>query len=79
MRHRLIQKMRFVVGHDTTLSDEELHAQALELDLGRDDTMVRRLVTEKLRLLIKFGAPASEPDDAELREFLDAHARPAVE
>lgn len=71
VRYRLIQKMKFVVGHDTELTDDALHARALELDLAKDDAVIRRLLTAKIKLLIKFGTPIPDPDDTELKEFLD--------
>ncbi len=73
VRYRLTEKMRFVVGHETELSDAELYRQALELDLGRDDAVLRRMLVHKLKLILKLAAAVEKPDDAELGLWVEGN------
>ncbi len=50
-----------------------LYRQALELGLDRDDIIVKRILTQKMRLLIRLQATDDSPDDATLREFFESN------
>jgi hypothetical protein len=53
--------------------DEALHRRALELGLDQDDVVIRRILVQKMRLLLSLPKPGEEPSDAELRAWYDAH------
>ncbi len=80
IRQRLIGKMRAVVD-DPALDDDELHRMALDLGFD-DDVVVRRLLRQKMRLLLQRhsgDAPASEEDLAEaLERHRERFLRPAA-
>ena len=69
---RLISKMRFL-SDDPELDDAELYRQALELGLEREDIVVRRILTQKMRMAIRIGTRNDEPSDAELADYLELH------
>ena len=72
VQHRLIQKMEFLTDHE--VSDKgELLRQAVELDLARDDVVIKRMLTEKMRLVLKSSADVGDPTDAELQTYLEQH------
>lgn len=59
---------------DDHIREEVLHREALALGLDRDDTIVRRRMAQKMEFLTQDIAAASEPDDAQLRKYLEDHA-----
>lgn len=56
------------------LEEEALYRRALELGLDRSDTVVRRRLIQRMRFLVEDTTPVVEPDDAELRAWVAAHA-----
>jgi hypothetical protein len=69
VRHRLLQKIRFLEDEPGSRDDEALVRRARELGLDRDDTVIRRLLVQKMRLL-HGTPPESEVRDPErLRAF----------
>ena len=68
---RLTEKMRFVEDAevpDETPVDMDLYRKALDLGFDRDDPVVRRIVLQKMRLMLAHRADSDVPDEAELRE-----------
>ena len=62
VRYRLVQKMRFL-HEDDPRTDDELYQVARELDLGRGDAVIRRLLVEKLRLILMADADEAPRED----------------
>ena len=63
--------MRFVEDAevpDETPVDMDLYRKALDLGFDRDDPVVRRIVLQKMRLLLAHRADSEVPGEAELRE-----------
>jgi hypothetical protein len=71
VRHRLIEKMRFLSDDEET-DDETMYRQAIELGLERDDAVIRRLVVRKMRFVVS-NAGETTPDDDTLRAYLSRH------
>jgi parvulin-like peptidyl-prolyl isomerase len=69
---RLVQKMR-AVSDDRTLDEEHLYQAALTLGFD-DDLVVRRLLQEKMRLILASQARVPPPSETELQAYLEAHA-----
>lgn len=72
VRNWLVEQMRSLdpeAGDD----DAALYEQALALGLDRTDMVVRRILTQKMRLLAAREGER-DPTDAELREFYERHA-----
>jgi parvulin-like peptidyl-prolyl isomerase len=69
VRRRLVQKMRAL--SDRLESDEELYQQALALGLD-DDIVIRRLLVEKMRVLLRGLAPASV-EEQDLVAYRERH------
>jgi len=55
------------------IRDEAAYREALALGLDRDDMIVRRRLRQKLEFLSDELATRTEPSDAELQSFLQAH------
>lgn len=55
------------------IREEILYREALSLGLDRDDTIVRRRLAQKMEFLASDAAELPEPDDRELRAFLERH------
>jgi len=55
------------------IREEAAYREALALGLDRDDTIVRRRLRQKLEFLSDQLATRTEPGDAELQSFLQAH------
>lgn len=71
IRLRLIQKMR-AVSADPAKTDEALYREAVQLGLD-DDLVIRRLLREKMRILLRRD-PADPPiDEKGVREYLERH------
>ena len=80
VRARLVQKMR-AVSSDPSLDDEALRASAVALGLD-DDLVIRRILREKVRVLLQRGPRDEPPTDSELLAYLEQHRdrflRPAL-
>jgi hypothetical protein len=78
VRFRLAEKMRFLAGEQATADErtrERLYRQALELELDRDDLVLRRLLVQKMRLLLRADLPMQNPSDERLLVWMHGHAR----
>lgn len=54
---------------------EEIYSrEAKSMGLDQDDTIIRRRLMTKLQFLSEDTTPIAEPTDAQLQEYLDAHA-----
>jgi hypothetical protein len=73
VRRRLAQNLRFARPDDPR-GDDALVEEAIALGVHESDLVVRRRLAQKMRLLFAARARASEPSDAELQAYLDAHA-----
>jgi len=73
VRRRLVQNLRFADPADPR-SDDELVDEALRLGMHETDLVVQRRLASKMRLLLAEPARAREPSEAELAEYLAAHA-----
>ena len=58
---------------ESWLEEEVLYQRARELGLDENDTVVRRRLVQRMRFLIEDTTPIPEPDDMQLRAWLDAH------
>lgn len=61
-----------------SLAEQEVRAEVeyregVALGLDRDDEIIRRRIAQKLRFMIEDVAEQTNPTDAELQQFLDAH------
>ena len=79
VRHRLVEKMRFLVDGGSPTTDEELYLKAIALGLERDDAIVRGILVRQMHLLLKRSGNEPTPDDAELGAYLDRHRNDYVE
>jgi len=71
VQRRLIEKMRAVSEHPGRSPDELVReARALGLD---DDVVIRRLLIEKMRILLAQAPSALALTDADLWDYLDRH------
>jgi len=70
---RLVQNLRFA-GATESRGDEELFDEALALRMHESDPVVRRRLVSRMRLALEADAPASEPDEAVLRDYYERHA-----
>lgn len=59
---------------DDFISEEVGYREAVAMGLDADDTIVRRRMRQKLEFLIEDDAASSDPSQAELQAWLDAHA-----
>jgi hypothetical protein len=71
VRRRLIDKMR-MLSQRPAERPEELVRQAKALGLD-DDSVIRRLLVEKMRILLAHDPPLLKPTAAELQEYLERH------
>ncbi len=53
--------------------DEVCVREAIALGLGRDDSVIRRRLRQKLEFVAQEAAVQAEPTEAELRTYLDGH------
>jgi len=65
---RLIQKMLFLEGGQAIEDPAALLARAVELELHRDDVVVRRILVQKMRLIGMTLEPGEEPTAPEIAE-----------
>jgi peptidyl-prolyl cis-trans isomerase C len=56
------------------IEEEMLFGRGLELQLDRDDEIVRRRIVQKMQFLIQDISAPAEPDDAQLGAYYAAHA-----
>ncbi len=62
------------LASDPAPDPEELYREALALGLDREDLVVRRILVEKMRLVLKHPAGGEEaPGEAELAAYLERH------
>jgi hypothetical protein len=71
VRLRLVQKMR-ALSTDPSRSEEALYREALALGLD-DDLAIRRLLREKMRLLLRRDGGDAPIEDREVREYVERH------
>jgi hypothetical protein len=62
---------RLIEAH---VRDEVLYREGVALGLDRDDPVIKRRVRQKLELIAEEAVAADAPTDAQLAEFLVAHA-----
>jgi hypothetical protein len=58
---------------ESYIEEEILYREALALGLDKDDTIVRRRLAQKMQFLIEDTAAPSEPTEADLEAYFDAH------
>jgi hypothetical protein len=58
---------------DEAIREEIYYREAMALGLDRDDTIVRRRLTQKLQFVSENVTPIPEPTDAELEAYLRNH------
>ncbi len=59
---------------DTLVREQLLAREARALGLDRDDTIIRRRLAQKLLFLVEDTVRIGDPDERELRRFLEANA-----
>ena len=59
---------------EEAVREEVYSREARSMGLDQDDTIIRRRLMTKLQFLSEDTTPVSEPTDAQLQEYLDAHA-----
>ena len=76
---RLVEKMEFLGGGSAAGVGESPAERAARLEaaralgLERDDVVIRRMLVEKMRLVVKQAASAEEPTEAALRDYWERH------
>ena len=71
VRRRLVEKMRVLSTHPGSSPDELVReARALGLD---NDVVIRRLLIEKIRILLARDPTAQQPTEEELQDYLQRH------
>lgn len=72
VKWRMIEKMTFLSDdHDT--DRQELLAAAVDLDLTREDPVVRRILVERMRLVLQHRGDEESPTQAALEAYRLAH------
>jgi len=71
IRWRVVQKMKYL-GEDHGESDEVLYQKGMALGLYKSDPVVRRILVEKVRLVVARAAP--HPSEDELRAWYAEHS-----
>jgi imidazoleglycerol phosphate dehydratase HisB len=59
---------------DGFIRQEILYREALAMGLDKDDAMVKRRMSQKLKFMFEDIAPPPEPDDAQLQTYLKKHS-----
>ena len=59
---------------DGWIREEVLYREGLQMGLDRDDPVIRRRVRQKVDVLAEESQPSQAPTDAELSQWLGAHA-----
>jgi hypothetical protein len=73
-RHQIVLSPAFVTSQpdvDRFVEEEVLYREAISLGLDRGDVIVRRRLVQKMEMILRKNP--SEPTDAQLANFLDAH------
>jgi hypothetical protein len=71
IRARVVRKMR-VVSADPGQSEEMLYRQAVQLGLA-DDLVIRRILREKMRILLRQDPAGATIEAADVREYVERH------
>jgi hypothetical protein len=77
MRPPTPQELRGLV--DDHVKEEVFYREAIAMGLDRDDTVIRRRLRQKMEFVSEDAAATAEPTDAQLQQFLTAHAEKFVE
>ena len=77
MRPPTPQELRGLV--DDYVKEEVFYREAIAMGLDRDDTVIRRRLRQKMEFVSEDAATTAEPTDAQLQQFLAAHAEKFVE
>jgi hypothetical protein len=72
MRPPSAQELRGLV--DDYVKEEVFYREAVAIGLDRDDTVIRRRLRQKMEFVSEDVAESRKPTEAELQQFLDAHA-----
>jgi len=59
---------------EEAIQEEVYSREAKSMGLDHDDTIIRRRLMTKLQFLSEDTTPVAEPTDAQLQQYLDAHA-----
>ncbi len=70
IRWRVVQKMKYL-GENHGESDDALYQRGMALGLYKSDPVVRRVLVEKVRLVVARAAP--DPDEDELHAWYEQH------
>lgn len=71
VRRRLVEKAR-LVSHRPTYSEEDLYQNALAMGLD-DDVIIRRLLVEKMRLLLQYDPDEGPIPESAMQDYLVRH------
>jgi|RhiMetdeSRZDD1v2_1073273.scaffolds.fasta_scaffold07240_7 hypothetical protein len=71
IRMRLVQKMR-AVSADPVKTEEALYREAIQLGLD-DDLVIRRLLREKMRMLLRRDPVDTPIGEKDVREYVERH------
>jgi hypothetical protein len=72
MRPPTAQELRGLV--DDYVKEEVFYRESIAIGLDRDDTVIRRRLRQKMEFVSEDVAESRTPTEAELQQFLDAHA-----
>ncbi len=72
MRPPSAQELRGLV--DDYVKEEVFYRESIAIGLDRDDTVIRRRLRQKMEFVSEDVAESRQPTEAELQQFLDAHA-----
>ena len=73
VRTRLVKLARFL-GEASEGDDDSVEREARRLDLAAHDVVIRRHLTQVMRLALSRVGPAEMPRESDLRAYLDDHA-----
>ncbi len=73
VHQRLIQNMRFL-DPETSESDADLYARAVELGMERSDTVVRRRLIDRIQAVVRARVRSEPIDEAVLRAYYTEQA-----
>jgi PPIC-type PPIASE domain len=71
IRARLVQKMRAVSAHPAQ-DEEALYQEAVRLGLD-DDVVIKRMLRQKMRLLLHATPPQAPPQEQDMLEYVRRH------
>ena len=72
VKWRMVEKMTFL-SDDIDTDRQDLLAAAVDLDLTREDPIVRRILVERMRLVLQHRGAEEKPTQAALEAYLQAH------